>query len=93
MYGPLPAHRAEVTNPCTRDFLVDPPAVALAAGIQGCAAAAGRADVENELPRAQAVPVSPDDAALMAALPCVRGWLQSQVDAGMREAPMPQRPA
>ena len=25
---PLPANRAEVTHPCTRDFLTDPPTAA-----------------------------------------------------------------
>ena len=66
---PLPADRADIIHPCTREFLVDPPAVAPAAYGEGCAAAAEHVNAENELPRAQVAPCRPEDAAL----PCVRG--------------------
>ena len=86
---PLPADRDKVTHPCTREFLVDPPAAAPAADAEGCAAAAEDADRENEPPLAQGVPGSPVDEAL----PRVRGWQQCEIDAGMREAPVLQRRA
>ena len=86
---PLPANRAEVTHPCTRDFLTDPPTAATTVENEGCTAAAGNADTENEMPRAQVVLDSPGDAVV----PRVRGWLQREVEMGMREAPVPQLPA